>query len=159
MMKSKKNKNLAQSFYNAAKGFLRALKAERNLRIDIVAAVLAAIFSYAYDLSREGCAVVAVVICAVIGAELFNTSAERLADAITEEYNEHIRAAKDVASAAVFVTAAGAVISGIVLFLTDTEKLITALINIAFSPRALTAVILTLILGTIFILKYKERKS
>ena len=103
--------------------------------------------------------VVAVVICAVIGAELFNTSAERLADAVTEEYNEHIRAAKDVASAAVFVTAAGAVISGIVLFLTDTEKLITAIINIAFSPRALTAVILTLILGTIFILKYKERKS
>lgn len=152
-----KNRSFIQSLISAAKGFLRALKAERNLRIDVVIAVLVMIFAYAYDLDPSGYAVIVLSICAVMAAELFNTSVERLANAVTEEYNEKIGAAKDIAAAAVIITALGAAAAGAAMFLLDTEKLIMAVLDIVFSPRAIVAIVLTLVLGVVFVLKYKER--
>lgn len=154
-----KNKSLIHSFINAGRGFLKALKAERNLRVDVTAAVLVLIFAYAYDLEPEGYAVLAIAICSVIAAELFNTSLEHLSDAVTNEYSEKIKFVKDVSAAAVFVTAAGAAAAGAALFLLDLEKLIMAVLDIAFSPRALTAIAVVLVLGIIFIFKYKERNK
>ena len=154
-----KHRSFLQSLLSAAKRFLRALTADRNLRIDVVIALLVLIFAYAYDLDSAGYAVLALTICAVMAAELFNTSVERLSNAVTEEYNEKIGAAKDIAAAAVIITALGAAAVGAALFLLDTEKLIMAVLDIAFSPRALAAIAVTLVLGVIFVLKYKERNK
>ncbi|MDY3030983.1 MAG: diacylglycerol kinase family protein, partial [Clostridia bacterium] len=150
-----KNKSFLKSVRHAGEGFMSALKTERNLRIDLVIADLVLIFAYAYKLSAAGYAVLIAVICAVMCAELFNTAMEYICDEVTEEYSEKIKFAKDISAAAVFVTAIGAVIAGIALFLTDTERLLSALLRIAFSPTALAAIAVTLIIGTVFVIKYK----
>lgn len=153
-----KNKTFFSSAKNASNGFFNALKTERNLRIDLVVADLVLIFAYAYGLEPAGYAVLILTICTVMGAEMFNTAIENLSDAVTKEYSPYIKTAKDISAAAVAITAIGAVIIGIALFLTDIDKFITAILNIAFSPRALIAVIATILLGTLFIVAFKKRK-
>jgi diacylglycerol kinase (ATP) len=49
-------------------------------------------------------------------AEAFNTAIERLADAVTLERNETIKAAKDVAAAGVLVSAVTAFLIGLIIF-------------------------------------------
>lgn len=154
-----KNRTFVKSAKTALSGFFHALKTERNLRIDVVIAALVLIFAYAYGLDATGYAMLIMTICCVMGAELFNTAIENVSDAVTKEHNKYIKTAKDISAAAVAVMAAGAVTVGVLLFLTDTEKFIMALLNIAFSPRAAAAVIVTAVLGVVFILKYKERNK
>ncbi len=152
-----KNKSFFKSLWNAMSGFMSALKTERNLRIDLVIADLVLIFAYAYGLESAGYGVLILTICAVMSAELFNTSLEQLSNEVTEEYSERIKFAKDIAAAAVIVTAVGAVIVGVALFLTDLEKCFMAILNIAFSKRALALIIVTLLLGAVFVLKYEKK--
>ena len=152
-----KNKSFFRSLWNAMSGFMSALKTERNLRIDLVIADLVLIFAYAYGLDSAGYGVLILTICAVMSAELFNTSLELLSNEVTEEYSERIKFAKDIAAAAVLVAAIGAVIVGVALFLTDLEKCFMAVLNIAFSKRALPLVIVTLLLGAVFVLKYEKK--
>ena len=152
-----KNKSFFRSLWNAMSGFMSALKSERNLRIDLVIADLVLIFAYAYGLDSAGYGVLILTICAVMSAELFNTSLEQLSNEVTEEYSERIKFAKDIAAAAVIVAAVGAVIVGVALFLTDLEKCFMAVLNIAFSKRALALVIVTLLLGAVFVLKYEKK--
>lgn len=152
-----KNKSFLKSVAHAASGFIQALKTERNLRADLVIADLVLIFAYAYGLDGAGYGVLIITICTVMAAELFNTAIENVSDAVTEEYNEKIKLAKDISAAAVFITAIGAVIVGISLFLTDTDKFIMAILNIIFSKRALALTIITVIIGALFVLKYEEK--
>lgn len=53
----------------------------------------------------------------VLAAEMFNTALEHISRAVTDEYNERIRDALDIGSAAVLVAAAGSVAVGTVVFL------------------------------------------
>ncbi len=53
-------------------------------------------------------ALVLLVSCAVIAAELFNTAIERLADHVQPDPHPQIRVIKDCAAAAVLVLSAGA---------------------------------------------------
>lgn len=55
-------------------------------------------------------------IIAVIAAEAFNTAIELLADRISTERDPLIGRAKDMAAAAVLITAIGAVTIGIIVF-------------------------------------------
>jgi diacylglycerol kinase len=60
-------------------------------------------------------AVVVLTIAFVFVAELFNTVVESVIDLVTEEYHPLAKTAKDVAAAGVLITAAAAVIVGIIL--------------------------------------------
>ena len=53
---------------------------------------------------------------AVWAAECINTALERLADAVSEERHPLIKQAKDMAAAAVLVTAIGAAVIGVLVF-------------------------------------------
>lgn len=154
-----KNKSFIKSVIHAVSGFWQAVRSERNLRIDIVIALLTAIFAYAYGLEPIGWAVLVLAVCAVFSAELVNTALERLSDAVTEEYNEKIKAAKDIAAAAVILTACGAVLVGLALFAADFDQFIMAVLNIVFSKHALAAIGAVVILGIAFILFCKEPKK
>ena len=50
-------------------------------------------------------------------AEAFNTAVERLADAVTQERDPRIGVVKDVAAAGVLISAAGAFLIGLIVFL------------------------------------------
>ena len=55
-------------------------------------------------------------IFSVLTAELFNSALETLARVVTRDRDETLGAALDIASAAVLITAAGAVIVGGIIF-------------------------------------------
>lgn len=59
--------------------------------------------------------VVAVVM--VLVAETFNSALESTCNALTQDYNEHIRQAKDKAAGAVLVSAIGAATIGSIIFI------------------------------------------
>jgi diacylglycerol kinase len=71
-----------------------------------------------HGVTRVEWAILLVCITMVLAAEAFNTALEFLAKAITQEENENIRHALDVASGAVLITSLGALAVGSLLLLT-----------------------------------------
>ena len=57
-------------------------------------------------------------------SECFNTAIENLADLITDRQNEYIRRAKDVAAAAVLLSAIISVAAGLIIFIPAVLKLV-----------------------------------
>ncbi|HEY4871380.1 MAG TPA: diacylglycerol kinase family protein [Candidatus Dormibacteraeota bacterium] len=104
------------SFRHAGRGFAWALTTQANLRVHLIAAVVALIG--ALLLRFSAIEFVGLVLCfaVVIAAELFNTAFEVLIDYAWPEHHPMIGRAKDVAAAAVLMAAAGAAVVGILLF-------------------------------------------
>lgn len=99
---------LMKSFRYAAAGIFSCIRLERNFRIHCVAALFAVRFSLFYGLSGEQYAVLALVIAAVLSAELINTAVERAVDMASPERCEPARIAKDCSAGAVLICAAAA---------------------------------------------------
>lgn len=105
------------SFRYALHGLRSAWRSEANLRIHCIAALLIAVAGFAFHLQPWewvaiiGCSVV------VITAELFNTCLEKLIDHLHPSRHRKIKHIKDMAAAAVLLTAISAVIIGSLIFL------------------------------------------
>ncbi|MEQ8212018.1 MAG: diacylglycerol kinase [Lacipirellulaceae bacterium] len=104
-----------QKFSDAARGVKVAIRAEVSFYVHLFVTVLVVIIGMTLGLSKLSWCVLAICITGVLTAELFNSAIERLAKAITEETNAHIRDALDMASGAVLVAAIGASAIGIVV--------------------------------------------
>ncbi|BBN99225.1 diacylglycerol kinase family protein [Sporolactobacillus terrae] len=96
------HKRLFESFKDAISGFLLALAQERNLKIQLAAAVLVLCFSWSIRVSLIYLVIIFVLIGGVISLELINTAVERLVDLVTKENHPIAKAAKDTAAAAVW---------------------------------------------------------
>ena len=90
-------------------------------------AAAALVAAYAGKFSRGEVVLLLVTITLVVGAELLNTAIEVTVDLISPEYNHLARVAKNVAAAAVLVTACNAVLVGILLFGPPLLKIVQAL--------------------------------
>ncbi len=108
--------NLARSFYCAARGVLRSLKNERNLRIHFFAAAYILYFSRYYSFTTAEYAVLFLTAGLVIACELINTAIEAAVDLYVKEYDVNAKIAKDAAAGAVLVSAAVSVAVGVALF-------------------------------------------
>lgn len=109
-------KKFLKGFAYAAAGILHGFT-ERNFRVHVCAACFVTWFAVRfYELSRAEWAVLLLTFAAVISAELFNTSIERLCDKVSPEKDEHIKHSKDTAAGAVLIAAIFAVAVGITLF-------------------------------------------
>lgn len=98
-------------------GVWTAYREEPNLRFHVFAAAAAVVVGWAVRLSGWEVAYLAVTICLVLMAEMFNTAVERVVDlASGGQRNPLAGAAKDIAAGAVVVTALHAVFAGIWLF-------------------------------------------
>lgn len=95
--------------------------------IHTVMAAAALVAAYAGKFSRGEVVLLLVTITLVVGAELLNTAIEVTVDLISPEYNHLARVAKNVAAAAVLVTACNAVLVGILLFGPPLLKIVQAL--------------------------------
>ena len=135
-MKSRKNPSFFESIKNSAAGLIYAVKKERNLKIDMGAVLFVMLFAYDFGLSRAEAAIIFFAAALVICAELFNTSIENGLDAITTDYNENIKHAKDICAAAVGIAALGALICAAVIF-GDTEKLFALIQKFTNRPSGL----------------------
>ena len=103
---------LVRSFGYALAGIGHALRSEPNLRLHLVATLVVVVLVVYLDRPAVDTALLALCCALVIGAELFNTSIERLADRVSPKEDALVGQAKDVAAAAVLVCATGALIVG-----------------------------------------------
>ena len=112
-----KNKCVGQSFINAFNGFFQAVAKERNMKIHIVAAIMAIILGMLFKLDTPRWMAVIFAIGLVFVCELFNTAIELLTDMVSPEYSKQAKRVKDTSAAAVLVSAVISVIIGTIVFL------------------------------------------
>jgi diacylglycerol kinase len=112
-----KTKNLNESIKFSIEGIGFALKYERNIKIQFIISIFVIILGFILGLSQEEFLFIFLWIGMVISAEFFNTAIERALDTYYEDFSQNIKIIKDLCSAAVFVLAFFALISGILIFL------------------------------------------
>jgi undecaprenol kinase len=110
-----KNSSLRVALRNALAGVEFAFRNERNLRIQSVAGAVCFLALAGLKPGAQWIALVVLATGGVIGAELFNTAIERLADHVHPAQHPAIRDVKDCAAAAVLVCSITAVTVGVCL--------------------------------------------
>ncbi|MEJ8816758.1 diacylglycerol kinase family protein [Lacibacter sp. H407] len=106
-----------RSFYYAFKGIASAFRSEFNMRIHVLAAVLVTIVGFYFRVSPAEWVMIVFCICSVIAMELINTALEQLCNHVTAEQHPAIKQIKDIAAAAVLVTAVGGFVVALIIFL------------------------------------------
>ena len=106
-----------KSVSHALSGIEYAVNHERNIKIQIVFAILVLVFGFLFKVSIIEWLVLLLVIAMVLVLELVNTAIERAIDLVTDDYHDLAKASKDVAAGAVLVMSLFSVIIGIVIFL------------------------------------------
>jgi diacylglycerol kinase (ATP) len=105
-----------RSFGHAIAGLIRMIRCQHNAWLHAVATGLVGGLGFFFHLSgREWCWVV-LAVALVWTAEALNTAFEFLADAASPQFHPLVRDAKDVAAAAVLITAVAATIIGAIIF-------------------------------------------
>jgi diacylglycerol kinase len=104
------------SFRFAWAGLKYIISAERNAWIHLAATMLALVLGILVGLNASEWLWIVLAIGWVWTAETFNTAIERLADAVTMERDDRIKAVKDMAAAGVLVSAVGALVIGVIIF-------------------------------------------
>lgn len=105
----------AKSFLYAFRGIATMLRTQHNARLHAAATILVAVGGLFLGLSAQQWCWVTTAVVAVWVAEALNTAFEILCDVASPEFHPLVRQAKDVAAAAVLVTAVGAVIVGVLV--------------------------------------------
>ncbi|MDP4145882.1 MAG: diacylglycerol kinase [Bacillota bacterium] len=111
-----KPKKVVDSFNYALEGIIYAVRTQRNMRIDMVAALLVLTACFFYDLSKVELLVITISITMVIAAEMINTAVECTVDMTANFYHPLAKIAKNVAAGAVLITAINSVIVGYIIF-------------------------------------------
>jgi diacylglycerol kinase len=104
------------SFRHAGRGLRWALSSQANLRVHLVIAAVVLVAAAFFRFTALEFVALLLCFAIVIAAELFNTSLEVLIDHAWPERHPMIGRAKDVAAAAVLLTAIGTALVGLVLF-------------------------------------------
>src|ERR1044071_573045 len=101
-----------RSFQHAMIGILRMVRCQHNAWIHATATAIVIVAGFFLHLSTADWCWIIVAISIVWTAEALNTAFEFLADATSPDFHPLVRDAKDVAAAAVLITAVAAVIIG-----------------------------------------------
>lgn len=105
-----------RSFRYAAAGMVYLLRREHNARLHAIAAVVVVALAVMLNVSAADWRWLVVAIAMVFAAEALNTAVERICDLVSPGPHEMVRAAKDVAAAAVLVLAIAAAVVGALTF-------------------------------------------
>ncbi len=106
-----------KSFSYAFKGLKYVLSSERNARLHLLFAMLALVASIVLRIGLEEWLFVVISITLVFFAEITNTAIEKTLDLISQENNQMVKLIKDMMAAAVLVTALGAIVVALIIFL------------------------------------------
>lgn len=107
--------SLFASFRYAASGIYFCLRTQRNMRIHVVAGFSAMGLGIWLQVPLFHLAIVAVVSSLVVTMEMLNTAIENAVDLYTHRRHPLAKIAKDVAAAAVLVSAINAVLVGLIV--------------------------------------------
>ncbi|HHX58295.1 MAG TPA: diacylglycerol kinase family protein [Candidatus Moranbacteria bacterium] len=108
--------NLRRSFSNALSGLFYAIRSERNLQIELVAAFVVIVLILVLQVEKWEAVVLLLLVFTVIIMEILNTLVERLIDFIKPRVNAQVGVLKDLMAAAVFLAATMAAVVGTVIF-------------------------------------------
>lgn len=106
-----------KSFHYAFNGLWHVVRTQHNAWIQMGVAFTVVVFGFWVQLSLADWKWLVATITLVWMAEVMNTAVEELSNVVSPDYHEGIKIAKDVAAAAVFVCACGAVIMGGLIFI------------------------------------------
>jgi diacylglycerol kinase (ATP) len=106
-----------KSFKYALRGFSGAVFTQPNFIIHMLAIAVVFVVGYFLKISIMEWGLVTLAVGLVLVAETFNTSIEWLCDAVSPEYSEKIRWAKDAAAGGVLIAAIAAALIGVVVFI------------------------------------------
>lgn len=109
-------KERGNSFTYAWNGIKAVLKTEHNSWIHLFLTMGAIVLSFVLKISAGEFIALLIVITMVWVAEIFNTAIEKTMDFISKEKHPQIKLVKDLAAAAVLVSAACAVVVGCIIF-------------------------------------------
>ncbi|MBP6857893.1 MAG: diacylglycerol kinase family protein [Candidatus Pacebacteria bacterium] len=106
-----------KSLTHAFRGLGIIFKTQHNAWVHGLVAVLVVILGLWLHISEGEWAVIILSITSVLAAEAFNTAMEIDMDLTSPNYHPYAKDTKDVAAAAVLITALGASIVGIIIFI------------------------------------------
>lgn len=106
-----------QKFAAAARGLGQGIQGQSSFLVHIPAAIAVLGLATYLALPLVHWCLLLLCVSTVLAAELFNSSLERLARSITDQFNTDIEAALNIASAAVLTLAITAALVGGVIFL------------------------------------------
>ncbi len=110
-------KDRLRSFTYAFKGLHLMLQKQHNFYIHLILAVVALVLGYLLDLSRAEWLWIVLAIGIVLIAEIFNTAIEKLTDMVQPEMDIRAGHVKDLAAAAVLLSAITALAIGLIIFI------------------------------------------
>lgn len=115
---------LKSSFGFAIEGIQYTLKHDQNILVHLLFAIGVIIAALVLGLDHVEVSVLGIAILFVIIAEMLNTAIEKTVDLITTEHRIEAKIAKDVASGMVLVSAIGAALLGLFIFLPKIVELL-----------------------------------
>ena len=105
------------SFKNAITGILWAFTTQPNFIIHIVLSLFAILLGWFVSLTTWEWILLVFTIIWGLSAEMINTAIEAMTDLITSEWKQEAKIAKDVSAGMMLLTACGAVVIAVILFL------------------------------------------
>lgn len=146
--KKTSNGNFLDAWKNAIDGIIYATTTQRNIKIQLLIAVLVVIVSLFFDLSRAEFLCFLFTIILILFAEMCNTAIETVVDLYVDVYHPKAKIAKDVAAGGVVITAINAVIVAYFLFfdkisdigLNFIKNIVTSPIHLAFASIVIVVI-------------------
>lgn len=114
-----------RSFGYALTGIGRAIRSERNVKLQLVAGSGAVLLGFLFDISKFEW--LAIVLCfgGVLTAELLNTAIEKLLDFIHPGQHPEVGKIKDISAGAVLLAATCSILIALIVFVPYLLKLWT----------------------------------
>ena len=151
-----KNDNFFEAWGNATNGIIYSATTQRNIRIQLVLAVIVMVLSLFYGLNTAEFLCLLFAVFMVIFAELINTAIETVVDLFVDVYHPKAKISKDVAAGAVVLAACNALVVGYFIFFKEENlKAISDSIfnNMVKSPMHLAFVAIMLIVIAVISMK------
>lgn len=151
-----KNDNFFEAWGNATNGIIYSETTQRNIRIQLVLAVIVMVLSLFYGLNTAEFLCLLFAVFMVIFAELINTAIETVVDLFVDVYHPKAKISKDVAAGAVVLAACNALVVGYFIFFKEENlKAISDSIfnNMVKSPMHLAFVAIMLVVIAVISMK------
>lgn len=151
-----KNDNFFEAWGNATNGIIYSATTQRNIRIQLVLAVIVMVLSLFYGLNTVEFLCLLFAVFMVIFAELINTAIETVVDLFVDVYHPKAKISKDVAAGAVVLAACNALVVGYFIFFKEENlKAISDSIfnNMVKSPMHLAFVAIMLVVIAVISMK------
>lgn len=112
-----RNKNFWDALKKALSGIWYGIKTQRNIKIQIVVAILVIIAGILLKLNITEFIFITFAIMIVVITEMVNTAIETAVNLCTDKYHDLAKIAKDVAAGAVVLAALNAIIIAILILI------------------------------------------